>query len=158
MRNTPFMGSWLYFPIHSRGTHRHCSGQFIPRYCPPRHLLCSSSLPLCFVHRSRIRYCRRLCSLIPTILRIHPSQHLNKNPLRYYVLRSKSNLLPPTLLRTSRDAPTILRLPWRLYPMKYSLLNWIDLRANARECHYHNVRRPVSPNQAMITCFFTVAL
>ncbi len=125
MRDTPFMGPWLYFPVYRRRAYRHCSGQFISRYCTPRYLLCSSPLPLRTIYGGRICHCRRLRTLIPPILRLHTSQHLDKNPLRYYVLRGKLNLLPTTLPRISRDAPTILRLSRRLYPMKYSLLNWV---------------------------------
>ena len=122
MRNPSAMSPWLYFPFHSRRPNRNCSSQLLTRHCPTRHVLCSSPLPLCPVNRSSICDCRRFRALIPPILRLHPPQHLNKNPLRSNVRRGQLNLLPPTLPRTSRNASTILRLPRRLYPLKYSFL------------------------------------
>lgn len=125
MRHPPSVSPRLHFPLYSRRPNRDRSGQFLSRHRPPRYVLRSSPLPLCLINRSCVRYRRRLCTLIPPVLRLHPTQHLNKNSLCRHVRGGKFNLLPPTLPRTSRNAPTLLRLPRRLYPLKYSLLNWV---------------------------------
>lgn len=125
MRNTPSLSPRLHFPLHSRRLNRYCLSQFVPRYCSSRHILRSSTFPLCPFYRSRICHRRSLCSLIPAVHRLHPSQHLNKNPLWNHVHRSKPYLLPPTLPRPSWDASTVLRLPRCLHTLKHSLLYWV---------------------------------
>lgn len=122
MRNPPSVGPRLYFPIHSRRPYWNCTSQLLLRHRPPRHLLCSSPFPLRLINGSRICHCCSFCPLVSSILRVYPPQYLNKNSLWYYVRRRKSYLLPPALLRPGRHAPTILRLPRRLYTMKHSLL------------------------------------
>merc|ERR1712071_453230 len=119
MRNPPSMSPRVHFPIHSWGTNRHCSSQFLTRYCSTRHVLCCSTLPLRSFHGGCIR------TLIPPVHRIHSSRNLNKDSLWNYVHRCKSNFLPTTLPRASRNATTVLRLPRRLYSLKYSILNRI---------------------------------
>lgn len=123
MRDPSPLSSWVHFLIHSRRADRNCIIKFFPRHCSPRHLLCSSTLPLCPVHGGRICYHGCICSLIPPILRVHPAQHLNKNPLWSDVRRGKSYFLPTALPRPGRNAPTVFRLPRRLHPLKYGILN-----------------------------------
>ncbi len=125
MRDTSSLSPRLHLPLHSRRLNWHCPSQFVPRYCSSRHILRSSTLPLRPFHGSRVCYCRSLCSLIPAVYRLHPSQHLNKNSLWNYVHRSKPHLLPTTLPWPSWNASTILRLPRRLHTVKHSLLYWV---------------------------------
>ncbi len=132
MRNSPTMSPWRYLPLYSWRPNRNRPGQLLPRHRPSRHVLCSSPLPLRPVNRSRICHCCRLCALIPPILRLYPSQHLNKNPLWSNVRRSQPNILPPTLPRLSRNASTVLRLPRRLYPLKHNLFNRLPNLACSR--------------------------
>lgn len=122
MRNPAPLSSRFYFPFHSRGPNRNCPSQLLLRYRSPRYILRSCPLPLRIVYRSRIRHCSCLCSLIPTVHRLHTAQHLNKNPLWGYVCWCKLNILPSTLPRPSRNAPPILRLPRRIHPLKHCLL------------------------------------
>ena len=134
MRNPTSLSPRLHFPIYSWRPNRNCSGQFITGHCSSRHILRSSPLPLrpvygsCLCHRCSLR------SLIPPIYRLYPAPNLNKNPLRSNVRGRKPNLLPPTLPRISRHAATVLRLPRRLYPMKYYLLNRLS---NLVSCGHH---------------------
>ena len=65
------MSPRLHFPFYSRRPNWNCSSQLLPRYCPPRHILCSSTFPLRTINRSCIRHHRRVCTLIPPILRLH---------------------------------------------------------------------------------------
>lgn len=116
------MGSWLYFPIHCRRPDRNCTSQLITGYRAPRHILCRSPFPLCPIYRSRICHYRRLRPLIPTIHWLYARLNLSKNPLPHHVRRGKYDLLPSTFPRTIWNAPTILRLPRRLYDMKHSIL------------------------------------
>lgn len=119
------MGPRVYFPFYCRWTNRDCFSKFFPRYCPSRHILRSSPLPLCPLNGGRLCYCCRLCSLIPSFYRIHPTRHMNKNSLRSNICRGKPNLLPTALPRTCWHAPTVLRLSRRIHFMKYNLFNWI---------------------------------
>lgn len=117
------MSPRLYFSFYSGGPNGNCPGKLLTGYCIARHILCSCPLPLCPFDGGRIRYCGSLRSLIPAILGLYPSQHLNKNPLRNYVHRSKPYLLSPTFPRPGRHTSSILRLPGRLHSLKYSLLH-----------------------------------
>ena len=125
MRNTSFMSSRLYFPVHSRRLNRYCAGQLVPRHCFTRHLLRSCPLPLRTLHRCCLCYCRCFRSLVSTVFRLHPPQYLNKNSLWCHICWSQLNLLPSTLPRTSWYTSTILRLPRCLHPLKYSFFYWI---------------------------------
>lgn len=126
MRDPIIMGLGLYFLIHSRWPNRNCPCQLLFRHRPTRHVLCSSPLPLCSVYRSCICYRCCLRPLIPSILRLHPAQYLNKNSLWNHVRWCKLNLLPATFPWFSRNTSTILRLPRRLHPMKYYFLYWLS--------------------------------
>jgi len=77
MGNPNTMSPGLHLPIHRRGPNRHRPSQLITRHCPTRHLLRSCPLPLRPIYRSSICHPSRLRPLIPTILRIYPSQHMN---------------------------------------------------------------------------------
>merc|ERR1712114_136606 len=83
-------------------------------------------LPLRSIHGGSLCHSSRLCSLIPSFLRIYASQHMNQNPLRSNVRRSKPDILPTTLPWPRRHASSILRLPRRLHPVKYSILNRVS--------------------------------
>lgn len=141
MRNSTAMSHRLHFPLHSGGPNRNCPSQFISRYCTSRHLLRRSPLPLRPVYGCCI--CHRCCfrTLIPVIYRIHPTQHMNQNPLWGNVRRCQFNILPPTLPRTSRNASAVLRLPRRLHPLKHNLLYWIpNLPCSSNHVPVHHLR------------------
>ena len=121
MRNPTSVSPRVYFPIYSGRSDRHCPSQLILRHCSPRHILCSCPLPLCTVDRSRICDCSGLRPLIPPLYRLHPSLHLNKNPLWSNICGSKPHLLPTTLPWSGRNASTVLRLPRRIHSVKHSL-------------------------------------
>lgn len=141
MRNPPTVGPWLYFPIYCWRTDRHRPSQLVPRHRTTRHILRSSPLPLCPLNGGRVRHRSCLRPLIPPIFRIHSPLHMNKNPLWSHVCRSKSNLLPPTLLRSRRNASTILRLPRRLHPLKHSLIHRLhDLPRGSNYVPLHHLR------------------
>lgn len=122
MRNPHTMSPRLYFSIHSRGPNRGRTSQLLNRHRTSRHLLRSSPLSLRLINRGCLCYPGRLRSLIPFILRIHPPQHLNKNPLRSYICRRQPYILSTTLPRACGHATSILRLPRRLHPLKHCLL------------------------------------
>lgn len=126
MRHPNALSSRIHLPIHSRRPDWYYPGQLFPRHRSPRHILRSCPLPLRPVYGGRIRNCCRLCPLIPSIYRLHPAQHMNKNPLRNHIRRGKLNFLPSALPRTSRNASTILRLPGCLRPMKHYVLHWVS--------------------------------
>lgn len=134
MRNPNALSPWVYFPLHRRRTDRNCPSQLLLRHRPARHLLCSCSLPLCPLNRSCIRHYRSFRTLIPTFLRIHPSQHMNKNPLWGHVRRCQPYFLPPTFPWACWNASPILRLPRRLRTMKHSLIYWFTNLTCC--CHY----------------------
>ena len=141
MGNTHAMGPGLYFPIHSRRPNWNCTCQLLPRHCTARHLLRSSPLPLCSVYGGSLRHRSRLYSLIPTILRLHTSRHMNKNSLRSYVRWSQPNFLPSTFPRACRYASPILRLPRRLHPMKLCLICRItDLPSRCNHVPIYSLR------------------
>lgn len=116
------MSPGLYLSIHRRRSDWNCIGQLITGHCAPRHILCRSPLPLCPIHGSRLCHYRRLRPLIPTIHRLYTRLNLSKNPFSHHICRSKHNFFPSTFPRPIWNAPTILRLPRRLYNMKYGVL------------------------------------
>lgn len=122
MSSCSTMSIRLYFPIYSGGTNWNCSSKLIIRYCSPRYLLCSSPFSLCSLYRRSLRYYRGICTLIPTILRIHSQRHMSKSSLYYYIRRSKYDLFSPTLPWSFGHTTTILRLSRCLYIMKYCIL------------------------------------
>lgn len=134
MRNPPAVGSWLYLPIHRGRPHRNCASQLFPRHCAARHLLRCRPLPLCPLNGGSIRYYCCIRSLIPPVLRIHPPQHLNKNSLWHYIRGCQPNIFPTTLPRSCWYASSILRLPRRLYSMKYCLFFWLSYLTS--RCNY----------------------
>ena len=77
MRNPSSMSHRFHLPIYSRRSNRNRPSQFIPRYRSPRHLLRRSAFPLCPIYGSCLRHRCCLRTLIPTIYRIHPTQHMN---------------------------------------------------------------------------------
>lgn len=113
----------FYFPLYRWRLNRHRTSQLLTRHCITRHVLRSSPLPLCSLHRGCIRYYGRIRTLIPTIHGLHPQFYLSKNPFSYYICRRKHNILPPTLPRSIRNTATLLRLPRRLHNMKYCIIN-----------------------------------
>lgn len=139
MRNPNVMGTWLHLLIYSRRTYGNRPSKLLPRHCPTRHILCRSPLPLRSLYGGCI--CDRcgLCSLIPTFYRLHSTRHMNQNPFWCNICRGQFNLLPSTFPRTCRNASTILRLPRRIHPVKYSFLNRIPglfSRSNHVPLHY----------------------
>lgn len=135
MRCSNIMSPGIYLPIHHWRTNRYCISQLIIRHRTTRHILCSSTLPLCTINRSCIRYHSRIYPLIPTIHRILIKPIMSKITIRSNILRCKHNIFPTTLPRSSRHTTTILRLPRRLYNMKLHLINWIN---NLNSSSYHN--------------------
>lgn len=81
------MSPRFHFPVHSWRVNWHRLSQLISRYCSPRYILCCSTLPLCSVHRSGLRYHRGLRPLISPILRLHTKHNLSKNPFLNHVCR-----------------------------------------------------------------------
>lgn len=112
----------LYFPFYSWRLDWNCSCQFVSWHCPSWHILCSCALPLCAVNRSCICYYRRICSLIPTILRVHSQWYMSQNPLCNYICRCKYNFLSTTLPRIIWHATTLLRLPGCIHNMKHHFI------------------------------------
>lgn len=112
----------VHLLIYHRRTDRDCSCKLFPRHRPARHILRSCPLPLRPVHRRCLCHPSRIHPLIPPSHRIHPAPNMSKSPLRSNVYRSKPNILPATLPRPSRNAPTVLRLPRRLHTVKHYLL------------------------------------
>jgi len=134
MRDSNAVSPGLHLPIHSRWPNRYCTSKFLTRHRTPRHLLRGSPLPLRPIDGSSLCHRSRLYSLIPSVLRLHPSQHMDQNPLRSDVHRCQLNLLPATLPRTCRHAPPILRLPGRLHAVKHCI---IDRVPNLISCRNH---------------------
>ena len=64
--------------------------------------------------------------MIPTIYWTNHKPKMIKGSIRRYICRSKSNVLPTTLSRTSRNTSTILRLSGCLHHMKHHLINRVD--------------------------------
>jgi hypothetical protein len=137
----------LYFPLHSGRPYWDCPSQLLSRYCPSRHILRCSPLPLRTFYGRCLRHSWRVRALIPPIYRLYPTRDVNKNPLLSDVRRRKRHILPPTLPWTSRNATTVLRLPRRLYPLKHSLLYWVPNLAGGGS------RVPIYPLRSI--CFQT---
>lgn len=132
MRYPPALSPRLYLPIYSGRLNRNCLSQLIPRYRTSRHLLRRSTLPLCTINGSRVRYYRGLRTLIPAFYGLYATRHLIQNPLCRDICRRKLDILPPTLPRSRRYTPPILRLPRRIRPMKHRFLNRLTNFINRR--------------------------
>lgn len=120
------LSSGIYFSIHRRRDNRNYLSKLITRYCTTRYLLCCSTFSLCSINRRSICYYRRTHSLISTIHRLYLKSNYNKNPILGNIYRSKHNIFSTTLSRTIRHTSTILRFSRCLYPMKYSILYWVN--------------------------------
>lgn len=108
VRNPPPVSIRFYFPLYSGRANRDCPSQFLSGHYATRHILCRRSFPLRSFNRSRFRHRCRLCPLVPPVLGVHPPRHLNQNSLWGYICGSQPHLLPTTLPRTSRNAPSVL--------------------------------------------------
>ena len=114
----------IYLSIHYRRFNWHLLIQFINRYCSPRYILRSGSLPLRSQYRSSIRnFCSNI-PLISPIYRRYTTPTMKKSSIYSYIYRSKSNIFPSTLPRIERNTPTICRLPRHIYYMKHSIIRW----------------------------------
>lgn len=141
MRDPASLSPRLYLSLHRGGPNRDCPIQLIPRHCTSRHLLRSSPLPLCPLHRSRICNHGWVCTLIPPLFRVHPPQHLVQNPFWGYIPRGQPHILPPTLPRPSRNTTTILRLPRRLRSLKHCLLyRFYNFHGSSYHIPIHSLR------------------
>lgn len=138
------MSPRICIPIHNRRSHRGSPSKLINRYCITRHLLRSSTFPLRTINRSSICNHRRIRSMVPTIHRTNYKPQMTKSPIRCNIFRSKHNILPTTLPRTSWNTTTILRLPRRIYHMKHHLINRINnliRKSNNIPIHYMRKNR-----------------
>lgn len=129
----------IHFFIHYRGSYRYYIIQLFYWYYSSWYLLCCSSLPLCFIHRSSIcNYCQ-IHSLISSNLRIFNKSILFKYPIYIHIYRSKPNFLPSTLPRIKRYTTSILRLSRQLSSMKhylfYRFINF-NFKTNYFNIHY----------------------
>lgn len=122
----------FYFPFHSRRNNRRYPSKLIARYCTTRHLLCSSTLPLCIINGGSICYHGRTYPLISTIHGVLAKPNFNKNSILSNIHRSKHNILSTTLPRPIGHTTPILRFPRCLYPMKHSLINRFNYLTNRR--------------------------
>eukprot|EP00069_Balaena_mysticetus_P017319 bmy_10397T0 len=121
----------------------------IPQYQTPLfekrafwvHRLHGCTLPLSIINRSCIRYNGRLCTLIPTILRLYTQLNMSKNSLCNYICRCKYNLLPTTFPRSIWNTTTIFRLPRCIHNMKHYLINKLIHFTNSSNINnFHNLR------------------
>jgi len=136
------MSARICIPIHNRRPYRSCSSKLINRHRPTRHLLRSSTLPLCIINRRSICNHRRICTMIPAIHWTHNKPEMTKGPIHCHVCRSKSNILPSTLPRASRYATTIFRLPRCLHHMKHHFINRINnFIRKSNNIPIHHVRK-----------------
>lgn len=98
------------------------TGQLITRHCLTQHLLCSSPVPLCSVHKSRVCYHRWVCTLIPLVHRLHIKYSQSKNSLPSTICRHQHDLFPTALPRSIWNTTTVFRLSRHIYYLKYHLL------------------------------------
>ena len=129
------MGPRIRIPIHNRGSHRNSPSKLINRYCITRHLLCSSTLPLCPISRSSVCNHGGICSMIPTIHRTRYKPKMTKGPIRRNIRSNKHNILPTTFPWISRNTTTILGLSRRLHYMKHHLINRVNNLVVIIECN-----------------------
>ena len=136
------MGPRIHLPLYHRRSHWHCPSQLLPRRSPSRHLLRSGPLPLRSINRRRLRPLCCVYPLIPPNKRNNPAHALKESSLRTNIYWRQPNVLPTTLPRPQRHAPTLLRLPRRPHQMKYCLLNRVH---NLIRCpppiHLHSLRK-----------------
>lgn len=145
MRPPNTMSPRIYLPIYHWRTDRNRPCKLFPRHRPARHVLRSCPLPLRPVHGSRLCHSSRIYPLIPATHWIHSTSNMSESPLRSNIYRSKPNVLPPTLPRPSRNAPTILRLPRRLHTMKHRFLHrLLNLNSSRNHANIHHLRGPLS--------------
>lgn len=130
MTGSNLLSSRIYFFIHSWRNNWSNSSKLITRYRTTRYILCSSTLPLCFINRSSIRHHGRTHSLISTIYRILTKSNSNKDPILSNIYRSKYNILPSTLPGPIWYTASILRLSRRFHTMKYNFIYWINYLTN----------------------------
>ena len=64
--------------------------------------------------------------MIPIIYRANYKSKMIKGPVRCYICRSKSNVLPTTLPWPSRNTSPILRLSRCLHHVKHYLINRVN--------------------------------
>jgi hypothetical protein len=128
--------------IQYRRPHRSSVSKLINWLCTTRYILRSSPLSLRLIDRSRICNHSRVHPMIPIIHTINPKSQMIKSTIRSNIRWSKYNLLPPTLLRISRNAPTILRLPGCLHNMKYCIINRVHhFIHKSTNIYFHYLRK-----------------
>lgn len=152
MRPPNTLSSRIYLPIHHWRTNRNCSCKLLPRHRPARHILRSCPLPLRLIHRRRLRHLSRIHPLIPTPHRVHPTPNMSKSPLRSNIYRSKPDILPTTLPRPSRNAPTVLGLPRCLHAMKHHLFHRLpNFNSGRNHADIYHLRGLLSQTKSLTT-------
>lgn len=152
MRPPNTLSPRVYLPIYHRGANRDCSCELLPRHRPTRHILRSCPLPLCPIHRRCLRHSGRIYPLIPPSHRIHLTPNMSKSPLRGNIYRSEPDILPTALPRSSRNAPTILRLPRRLHTMKHYLFYRLpNFNGSRNHANIYHLRGPLSQTKSPTT-------
>lgn len=125
MTSTNLLSPGFYLPIHSWRNNWCHPSKLISRYCTTRHILRSSTLSLCIINRSSLRYYGWAHPLISIIYRLLIKPNYNKNTILSDIHRGEYNILPTTFLRPIWDTSTILGLPRRLHTMKHNFVYWI---------------------------------
>lgn len=109
----------IHLFIYSRRLNRNCAGQLFFRYYSSRHILRSSSLPLCLINRCSICSICRIYILISLVFRHYSSSIMIKNSFFPNIHWGQYNFFPPTLLRLKGYAPPIFRLPGPINKMEH---------------------------------------
>jgi hypothetical protein len=129
-------------PIYNRWLNRGGTSKFVNWYYLTWHILRSSTLPLCSIYRSSICNHSGVYSVISPIHRTNIKPQVTQSTIHSNICRSKYNLLSPTLLRASRNTPTILRLPWWLHHMKHCFIHRInDFASKSYNINLHHLRK-----------------
>lgn len=113
----------FYVPFYNGWFITNCFSQLILRHHSSRCRLCSCTLPLLTINRSSVCDHRRLCALIPTILRLYTQLSMSKRPLCKNVSGCKFNFLSTTFPWFIWNTMTIFWILWCIHSMKYYFIN-----------------------------------
>jgi len=123
--NSTLLYTRIYTSFYNWRINRSGSSKCRIRCCFPWYLLCSSSLPLCSLNGSCLRYVCWSLLLNRKNYRVKIWWTPRKNPFLNILYWSKRNFFPYALFRSIRYATTYIRLSRRICTLEFNCLIWV---------------------------------